>query len=873
MRSPRTQYLLSLAALPAVALAAFLSAQSSNAIRGDVNNDGQVTTLDALAVMSHVVGKTLPTGYTMVPNGDANGDGQVTAADALVILSYVVGKDVSQFPVGKGVVTLSVTPTSATIARGETRQLSASVTGATNTAVTWRSSAESVATVSGSGLLSGVAPGEATITAISQADTLARATARITVTQAAASNLVLVSGNAQSATVGTQLPNALVVRVTDAANNPVSGTAVAWAVTAGGGTVTQTSTTDTNGQAVATWTLGTVAGDQTATATVGSQALTFTAKATPAAAAKLESLNGGGQTAPAGTTLPTALLVRVVDPHGNAVPGVNVTWTPAAGSGSVNPTVSTSNNEGFAGSTWTVGTEAGEDTVTASAPGLAPTIFRATVTAGTANKLEKVAGDAQTGTVGQTLPDTLVVRVLDASNNAVSGVVVVWKAVGANGQITPDTAVTDAAGRAKATWMLDTIAGGDTARAVLPGADSVVFTATGVPGTVGSLAIAPADSVVYIDAGGTKQLSAILRDRYGNTITDQQTSWTLSDAAVATVDKTGLVRGVGDGRSRVIATYRDVADTSFVVVDTRVSKWGGPSPNTPIAIREVWGTSPTNIYAVGRDTIFRFDGTAWSRMVTPTTDALMAIWGASASDIYAVGSGGTILRFDGVSWSKMQSGTSTLLRDVWGTGANNVYAVGDSGVIVRYDGSSWRRMHSGVTSQLFAISGSAPDSIYVAAGSTLLRYDGSGWSRMNFDFSVPLTAVWSSSEGILYASGPKAVGSQSMIYRYDGRAWTTTQVEFSVADIWGSSPSNVYAVGSNSSMCIGPIIRFDGVSWKSVHTVQGHCGSGNLARPYPGSVWGLSSKDVWVSGWIERYETNGSIQTFKPNGFTLHGTP
>jgi hypothetical protein len=250
MRSVHSKHLLSLFAIPTIALTAFLAAQSSNAIRGDVNNDGQVTTVDALAVMSHVVGKPLPQGYTMVPNGDANGDGQITTADALVILSFVVGKDVSQFPVGKGIITVSINRATATVARGDTTRLTATVSGAQNTAVTWRTSAAGVATVSESGLVTGVAPGEATITAISQADTLARATARITVTQAAGSGLTIVSGNAQTATVGIQLSNALVVRVTDAQGNTVSGATVNWAVATGGGSITpQTSTTDANGQA------------------------------------------------------------------------------------------------------------------------------------------------------------------------------------------------------------------------------------------------------------------------------------------------------------------------------------------------------------------------------------------------------------------------------------------------------------------------------------------------------------------------------------------------------------------------------------------------------------------------------------------------
>ncbi|HLL46283.1 MAG TPA: dockerin type I domain-containing protein, partial [Longimicrobiaceae bacterium] len=77
-------------------------------IRGDVTADGNLTASDALAVLSHVVGKPLPAGYTAELDGDADGNGQVTALDALVILARVVGKDVSRYPVGRRLLSRTV---------------------------------------------------------------------------------------------------------------------------------------------------------------------------------------------------------------------------------------------------------------------------------------------------------------------------------------------------------------------------------------------------------------------------------------------------------------------------------------------------------------------------------------------------------------------------------------------------------------------------------------------------------------------------------------------------------------------------------------------------------------------------------------------
>src|SRR4051812_22698609 len=56
-------------------------------VRGDVNRDGAVTSLDVLAVLSRVAGRTLPGGFRAIPNGDANCDGVLSVLDAQIILS------------------------------------------------------------------------------------------------------------------------------------------------------------------------------------------------------------------------------------------------------------------------------------------------------------------------------------------------------------------------------------------------------------------------------------------------------------------------------------------------------------------------------------------------------------------------------------------------------------------------------------------------------------------------------------------------------------------------------------------------------------------------------------------------------------------
>jgi hypothetical protein len=77
------------------------------------------------------------------------------------------------------------------------------------------------------------------------------------------------SGNSQFAVVGTAAANPLVVLVTDQNGSPLANTTVSWAVTGGGGTVADTtSTSDASGIARTTYTAGPRAGAATVVATV-----------------------------------------------------------------------------------------------------------------------------------------------------------------------------------------------------------------------------------------------------------------------------------------------------------------------------------------------------------------------------------------------------------------------------------------------------------------------------------------------------------------------------------------------------------------------------------------------------------------------------
>ena len=126
-------------------------------------------------------------------------------------------------------------------------------------------------------------------------------------------------GDGQSAGIGTTVPVAPAVKVTDATGNPIAGVTVTFAVTSGGGSVTGASPT-TNASGIATvgsWQLGGSVGANTLTATAGALNTTFTATATAGAAATVTLTPATVPPLSPGQT--QQLTARVVDGSGNVI--------------------------------------------------------------------------------------------------------------------------------------------------------------------------------------------------------------------------------------------------------------------------------------------------------------------------------------------------------------------------------------------------------------------------------------------------------------------------------------------------------------------------------------------------------------------------
>ncbi len=219
--------------------------------------------------------------------------------------------------------------------------------------------------------------------------------APVTFSARAASQLVKRGGDAQTAEVLHGVAEAPTVIVRDAADRPVAGMTVHWAVTSGGGRVeSPTSLTDADGVASMPWTLGNwvawVGSVHSLMASIAPELeVTFSATAVLTVGA-IGVDAGNNQSGVAGAMLGVPLAIWVVTPNADdwstPVQGVEVAWEVVGGGGTLSRATSITDASGRARVSWTVGATpgSGNQVVRASVAGLAgsPVTFTASATAG-----------------------------------------------------------------------------------------------------------------------------------------------------------------------------------------------------------------------------------------------------------------------------------------------------------------------------------------------------------------------------------------------------------------------------------------------------------------------------------------------------------
>jgi len=444
---------------------------------------------------------------------DASGTVTGRAAGSATITGTSEGKSGSATitvpPLPPSVGSVTIVPNGATIDSGKTVTLTATVRDSAGNAlsgraVSWSNNGSSVATVSQSGVVTGVALGSAPITA--RSDT-ASASVIVTVRRVPVASVIVVPS---SATIQVAATVTLTDTTKDASGNVLANRPVTWSSSAP--TIASVSASGTvTGQAAGSATITGTSEGRTGTATI-------TVIPIPVATVTISPSNPSVV-----EHLTTSLAAITKDANGNILTGRTVTWS--IGSTSV-ATITAAIN---ADTGVVTGVSFGTTTVTATS--------------------ETKVGTA-TLTVTQAPVATVVVAPQTAS-----------LIVGATQQFTDTTK--DAPGfvlpRRITTWTSNkpgtaTVDPTGLVTAVDSGTAIITATSEGISGraTV-TVSLVPVAAVTVTSSrtnpmvGQTAQLTATPTDAGGNALPGRAVTWTSSDPTVATVDANGLVTVLNSG--------------------------------------------------------------------------------------------------------------------------------------------------------------------------------------------------------------------------------------------------------------------------------------------------------------------------------------
>jgi outer membrane autotransporter protein len=378
-------------------------------------------------------------------------------------------------------------------------------------------------------------------------------------------NMIYVSGDNQTAQIGSPVPNPLTVQLAfgggfEVAPPPVK---LAWSIVSGDATFAESSATTytqtvpvdfdqqtamvvppppSSVHVVFGSTPGTVRVNAYCAAcsqSGGTYLANFTLTSTPAA---LAIVSGAGQTGAPGSIGDAPLVVQVGNP---GIPDQTVNWRVVSGQATLSATTTTTDSSGKTSITFTFGSTPGTVVIQASTPNGAVT-FQETAFAPQATTL---SGNNQTGIAGSTL-QPFVLQIggsgtgssikglgdgagTNSATQGLGGVVVNWTVLQGGGKLAAPTTITDPSGRTSNTLTLGPQAGVNVVQASVPGAGSITFTATAIASVPSSsvFTIVSGDNQALVPGQPSQPLVVRLATSQGQPISGATIAWSVSGSS------------------------------------------------------------------------------------------------------------------------------------------------------------------------------------------------------------------------------------------------------------------------------------------------------------------------------------------------------
>jgi hypothetical protein len=161
---------------------------------------------------------------------------------------------------------------------------------------------------------------------------------------------------------------------------------------------------------------------------------------------------------------------------------------------------------------------------------------------------------------------------------------------------------------------------------------------------------------------------------------------------------------VGDEGASFRRTGGVWQDTSF----KHTEKWGVPH------LYGIGGATIDSIFAVGpHGLVLQWSAHGWVDKAIVGDQTLRAVWVRAQDDAWVVGDGGTILHYNGSAFQRVESPTTNPLYAVWGVAANDVYAAGYN-TVLHWNGTAWKAMSMPRTWTLKSIAGFDDKNVFIA---------------------------------------------------------------------------------------------------------------------------------------------------------------
>jgi len=257
--------------------------------------------------------------------------------------------------------------------------------------------------------------------------------------------------------------------------------------------------------------------------------------------------------------------------------------------------------------------------------------------------------------------------------------------------------------------------------------------------------------------------------------------------------------------------------------------------------RGVWSSAPNNVWVVGSDGyIVHFDGKAWKRVPSGTSEGLKAIGGSAPDDLWVVGDHGTVLHYDGHAFTQLASNEDETLLDVRSTGRRGeVWLVGvtpQSALLKHYrDVSLGETRDIEDAASLWRLAVVTPQSIWAVGTDRrskgfVLRGDGQQFERVPFE-GGSLRAVFGTSPDAVWVAA-----YDGGLHRWDGQRWASLPVvqDTHWLGMWGAGPRDIWVVGLD-----GRAFRWNGDGWARINMPT---------REVLWAVAGSAQDDVWFVG-------------------------